>query len=87
LKIVHQRAKSWTKTGQNPTVIQINFLEMPHDEQKYIQNFGGGTRRNETTWKNYVQIEGYQIRSQRNKDGVVGFHLYGSGKRREADSS
>ena len=34
-----------------------------------------------------MQIEGYQIRSQRNKDGVIGFHLYGSGKRRETDSS
>jgi hypothetical protein len=87
LKIVYQSAKSRTKIAQNPNVIQINFHAMPHDEQKYIQRFGGETRRKKTTWKNKVQIEGYQIRSQRKKNGGVGLDLCGSGKSRAADSS
>jgi len=43
--------------------MQINYLALPHDEQKYIQGFGGETRRKKTTWKTKEQIGRYKIRS------------------------
>jgi len=49
--MVYQSAKSWTKIGQNFTVIEINFLAMSHDEQKYLQSFGRENRKKKTTWK------------------------------------
>jgi len=45
LKIIYPNAKSWINIGQNTTVIKINFLAMPHYEQKYIQSFVGESGR------------------------------------------